>query len=433
MQINPFIVAARAKGLYSLFSRSLSIARRYGFTATQMDCTLQRYVDLLQRFDCGATFPITAVTFKRHPKMIAKYSSQNIEFAVHGYTHVDYSRLIPETQYAHLRDASNIFGSLGIQPTGFRSPYLSRDGNLHATIEKAGFSYVSNQPYMWEVLDTSDFNATTLASFKRALAFYNPWQASEQLSLPSIHNHLVEIPVSLPDDEILIDRLGGSASLVEKTWLRILKQSYQQGDLFTLQLHPERFSLCVDGLSAVLTEAHGLKPAVWCARLDEIATWWRARANATIEVTETDDEEFHCVVRGPGGTTVLAREVDINVETISWVGGYRVVEGLDFTFHAKRRPFIGLSPSTSTNLVHFLREQGYIIEISQKSELYSYYIDQANFEANQECTILAQIEGSNYPLVRLGRWPNQAQSALTITGDIDALTLWDYVLRLFGK
>ena len=47
--------------------------------------------------------------------------------------------------------------------------------------------------------------------------------------------------------------------------------------------------------------------------------------------------------------------------------------------------------------------------------------------------LLAQIEGGDFPLVRLGRWPNGARSALCVTGDIDALTIWDYGLRFLGR
>jgi hypothetical protein len=32
----------------------------------------------------------------------------------------------------------------------------------------------------------------------------------------------------------------------------------------------------------------------------------------------------------------------------------------------------------------------------------------------------------------LGLWPAGARSALAVTGDIDALTLWDFGLRLLG-
>jgi hypothetical protein len=109
------------------------------------------------------------------------------------------------------------------------------------------------------------------------------------------------------------------------------------------------------------------------------------------------------------------------------------VEATQFIVRAPLRPFIGVSPSTSIDLIHFLRQQGYILEINPERDLYAFYINQINFDGSQERAILDDIEGSGCPLVRLGRWPNGARSALCITGDIDALTLWDYGLRLIGK
>ena len=433
MKTNPITLAARAKGPFGLFLRARSIAGRYGLTSAKMDQALSCYTEVLHRFDCGASFPITAVTLKRHSNTIAKYLDLNIEFAVHGYTHTNYGKLAPEAQLAHLQLAREIFTKVGITPMGFRSPYLSRDDNLYSAIEEAGFSYMSNQPFLWDALENSTLDPSTSAGYERALAFYDPWRASERLSLPRQEGQLVEIPVSLPDDEIMIERLGGANGLVKKTWLRILSQTYQLGELFTLQLHPERIAHCVEGLSAVLTEARELTPGVWIARLDEIAAWWKARAGATIEVSEADDGECRCTVSGPSGTTVLARAVEVYAPSLPWTNGYREVKATRFAFKSPLRPLIGLSPSTSIVLVSFLRQQGYIFETSQERERYTYYIDQADFNINQEHSVLAQIEGSGCPLLRLGRWPNGAQSTLAITGDIDALTLWDFGLRMVGK
>ena len=43
-----------------------------------------------------------------------------------------------------------------------------------------------------------------------------------------------------------------------------------------------------------------------------------------------------------------------------------------------------------------------------------------------------ELETGRFPLLRLGRWPGGAKSALAVTGDVDALTIWDYALRFFG-
>jgi peptidoglycan/xylan/chitin deacetylase (PgdA/CDA1 family) len=434
MKTNSITFAARAKGPLALLKRARCITHRYGLTPAKMDQALHLFAQTLSRFGCGASFPLTAVTLKRNSDTISKYLDQNIEFAVHGYTHIDYAQLSPEEQLAHLRRARETFAAAGVEAVGFRSPYLRCGSHLCAAIEAAGFSYVSNQPLMWDVLDADDFAPSTHASYQRAVDLYDPWPASGRLSLPQLRNQVVEIPVSLPDDEILLDRLGGETNgLVTKAWRRILSRSYQRGELFTIQLHPERIDRCADGLSALLAEACTLTPSVWIARLDEIAAWWRARAEARVEVTDTDDGGLHLVVSGPSGITVLTRAVKVDSPAAPWADGYRRAEGTTFTIHTSLRPFIGLSPATSPTLADFLREQGYIVEISEEKRRYSYYFDRAEFTAEQERPLLAQIEETGRPLVRLGRWPDGARSALAITGDIDALTLWDYSLRLFGR
>ncbi len=426
--------AAEAKGTLVLLKRARRIASCYGLTPMRMDGALRQFAYILRQFDCGATFPITAVALKRNRNTIAEYLDQNIEFAVHGYTHVDYAQLPPEEQLDHMRFAREVFAGAGVVPVGFRSPYLRRDPHLYVAIETAGFSYASNQPVMWDALDVNALSPQARAAYRRAISYYAPWQAGERPVLPSLHDHLVEIPVSLPDDEILLDRLdGGDKGLVEEVWRRILAESYRRGELFTLQLHPERIAGCADALAAVLAEARSFTPPVWLARLDEIAAWWRARAGASVAVTEVEDGKYQLAVTGPDGTVVLARAVRADADTGPWVDGYKQVEATTLAVQAPCRPFIGLSPDASPELAGFLRQQGYIIEIGENSDSYSYYFDQAKFTAGEQRSLLDQIEGTNRPLVRLGRWPNGARSALAITGDIDALTLWDYGLRLFGK
>jgi peptidoglycan/xylan/chitin deacetylase (PgdA/CDA1 family) len=431
---NPIAIAAKGKGYSVLFKRARAIGTRYGLGHAKMDRALQMLVDILQQFDCGATFPITASVLARHGLTIEKYQAQGIEFAIHGYTHVDYSRLAPEDHFAHLRRARELFAEAGIAAVGFRSPYLSRGAHLRCALEAAGFAYVSNHPIVWDVLDTKVFSETAQAAYEQAVEFYEPRHASEGLSIPQFHGRLVEIPVSLPDDEMLLDRLAGETQcLVETAWRGILSQTHQRGELFTIQLHPERTALCADALSSVLAEARSLIPSVWIARLDEIAAWWQARAEASVEITETGDGEFHLAVTGPSGTTVFVRAVETNVRTSPWVGGYQQVEGLTLTVRAPHRPFIGVSSAVSPKLASFLREQGYIVEANPESHHYDFYFKQSEFTVEQGRSLLAQIERADCPMVRLGRWPNGARSALAVTGDIDALTLWDYSMRFLGR
>jgi peptidoglycan/xylan/chitin deacetylase (PgdA/CDA1 family) len=434
MRTNCIALAARAKGPFALLKRAYSISNRYGLTLAKMDQRLHLFAQIFKRFDCGASFALTAAVLKRHSDMITKYLEQNIEFIVHGYTHVDYSQLAPEEQLAHLRRAREAFAAAGVKAVGFRSPYLRREAHLHAAIEAAGFSYVSNQPVLWDVLGGDNFTPSAYANYERAIAFYDPWPASERPSLPWLCSRAVEIPVSLPDDEMLLDRLGGETNgLVERAWRRILSETYRRGELFTIQLHPERIAWCADGLSAILTEARALTPSVWLARLGEIAAWWRARVVTNVDVSETDDDALRLSVAGPPGTTILARGVEILGPAEPWADDYRQVTTTTCLVRAARRPFIGVSPASPPALISFLRQQGYIVQVNHDGRAYAIYLDRTDFAPKDEHPLLAQIEKSAGPLVRLARWPNGARSALCVTGDIDALTLWDYGLRLFGR
>jgi peptidoglycan/xylan/chitin deacetylase (PgdA/CDA1 family) len=433
MKINPITIASRAKGPFALYGRAQKIATRYGLTSAPMDQALQQFANILRQFGCSASFPITAVALERNRDMIARYLNANIEFVVHGYTHIDCSQFNLEEQLNHLERACKIFSQMGIASAGYRSPYLRRGPYIQTALETAGFSYVSNQPIIWDVIRDQAAVVSNRAAYDRALAFYEPWNANERPSLPWLNHQLVEIPISFPDDEILVDRLGGGTELIEETWLAILSKTYQQGELFTILLHPERIGFCANALASVLTKALTFAPSVWCARMDEIASWWKARARATINVTETAEGGFHCVVDSPTAATLLIRSVEVDTAVHPWDDGYSQIKEKDFTLQSSYRPFIGISSTTTPKLNDWLHQQGYFTEISEDRHRYQCYFDQPEFTAGQERSVLAKIENTYSPLVRLGRWPNGARSAICISGDIDALTLWDYGFRLFGK
>ena len=67
-------------------------------------------------------------------------------------------------------------------------------------------------------------------------------------------------------------------------------------------------------------------------------------------------------------------------------------------------------------------------EISDDAAAYGAHVDvPAGIWSERE--VLDAVERAPGPLVRISRWPNAARSALAVTGDIDALTLTDFVLR----
>ncbi len=410
----------------------MSIVRHYGLTPGKMDRTLARFTQILKAFDCGATFPVTAWTLSRSRGVLARYQAQGIEFAVHGYYHVDYSQLSLDQQLDHLRQARQAFEQHQLVCKGFRCPYLRWNPETLAALRELGFGYDSSQALFWDVTDGVETEA-----YQRALTFYGARPAKDYPALPRLEGDLVCIPYSVPDDEALVERLrldGGEGGAPKSAlWLEILQRTYTTGELFTVGLHPERIDPCAEPLRAVLKQARALIPRVWIARLDEIADWWRRRAATHYQVTSEAPGVFRLTVDGPPGTTVLARAVTVQAPSAAWARGYQRVSAQNFTFQADKRPVIGLAPDSPAALVSFLKQQGYLVAHGADPEACAYYVARERFAKEDERLLLAQLEAGTWPLLRLGRWPDGAQSALAVTGDIDALTLWDYGLRMFNS
>jgi peptidoglycan/xylan/chitin deacetylase (PgdA/CDA1 family) len=430
--IRPLRAILRGKGLSSTFKRIWTLKQRYDLTAAKMDGSLAQLSRILHQFDCQATLPITAVALARNSAIIQKYQAQGIEFAVHGHRHVDYSELTLEEQRAHFSQAARVFRDHGIRFDGFRCPYLRWNEHTLKALGESCFVYDSSGSLVWNVAEE---HATE--SYYRALSFYGAEPATDYPALPHLdtaHN-LVRIPYCLPDDESLVERLTWrSPAEMDQVWPAILDQTHERGELFTLGLHPERIGDCANALVAILKQARAATPAVWCARLDEIAAWWKTRRAASVDVGGIEGGLLQLAVNGPEGTTLLLRSLDVRTATAPGFDGYQRATETPCMVHTNgRRPFVGVSPGTAPAMTSFLKQQGYIVEASSVPDLYPIYLDHDSFSRADQGPLLARIEGADFPLARLGRWPEGARSALAVTGDVDSLTLWDYGLRFFRR
>lgn len=426
--MNSLRAAVEGKGIGHLIQRGGAITGRYGLTSDKMDRALATFADILEAHGCGATFPLTAITLARGRWDPGRYRARNIEFAVHGLCHVDHSRLTPAQLDDHLRRARGLFADHGLEPAGFRCPYLRWNEETLAAVRRAGFRYDSSGSLVWPVV-----NGRATETYEHVLRFYGARPAADFPALPTIEGGLVRMPYALPDDEAFVDRLGLTDSEMAELWLAVLEQTHRLGELFVLGLHPERVAACAAALQATLRAARSLSPGVWIARLDEIAAWWMARAAAAATCVAISPGRYVIRIDGPPGATVLGRAVEPAVGSAPWDGAYRRIHALEFEVAAASRPFIGLTTRSAPGLRAFLVEQGYFVETTGADMAHEFILDWPEFGPADRRPVLAAVEDGRFPLVRLGRWPHGHRSALTITGDIDALTLWDYGLRLFGR
>jgi peptidoglycan/xylan/chitin deacetylase (PgdA/CDA1 family) len=421
-------VAAKGKGTSSLLRRARTIGSRYGVSPRPMERRLASVLEMVDGHGCGATLPITASAVERHPSVVRRYAQRGIEFAVHGNRHVDHPGLGAVDQIDELARARRIFERNGVAAVGFRAPYLRWNDATIEALRENGFLYDSSQAIHWPI-------APTLVSseYRRALTFYDALSSEEHLALPRLDGGIVRIPCAIPDDEAAVDRLRLTTSeAIADVWLDVFRRVHQRGELFTLAVHPERIGLCRPAIAAVLDAARAARPAVWIARLDELARWWQARAATDVDVHESTGGWLRVDVRGPEGMVTLARNVEVPGAERLADGTLRMVHER-FDVRAEVRPFVGVHPESPDAIRTFLREQGYLVEVADSPEGYGSFLHRDRFSPEDELPLVRELESSRNPLLQLSRWPGGTRSALSITGDVDALTIWDFALRLVGR
>lgn len=381
--------------------------QRYGITSKNMKANLELLEKILDKYGCGATLPIPAAVLKRHGKQVMQeFNNQCFEFAIHGFVHNDYSTLSRHEQEEQLQKAMGIFNDLGVNAEGFRGPYLGWNEDTLAVLRNAGIAYDSDETFIRDVIDGDMFPARCWSAYHKVLEMYKPKNASEYIVIPHIVNGLVRIPVSLPDDEMLVDRLNISGSEIGEVWKDMLDESYERGELFTLQLHPERIRICTRALETVLAESRNRNPGIWIAQLREIADWWKERSKFCMEIEERKNKEYAVNIECSEEATILLKNIE-NEGAKEWYGGYKRMDSNSkrFKFEVKSSfpPFIGVCPGAPEGFVSFLKEEGFYVEESTAKDKFKIYFDSehSDFEEKDKLSIVRKIDGSDAPLVRI--------------------------------
>ena len=294
-----------------------------------------------------------------------------------------------------------------------------------------GFQYSSNRVAHWDSINETEFGPSRWASYHKAVDLYSSGPAQTTTLLPRFVKGMVEIPVSIPDDEALVERLRITSTEDKAAiWCDILERTHARGEIFTLSLHPERIHYCEDALEAVLARAKRMSPSVWIAPLKDVASWWQERSEFSLSGTEVSEGRYAIKAKTSSKGTVLVRGAERNGWLKPWHGAYSAAPDQEFEMRSTLKPFVGIQPSASDNLAGFLADEGYIVERSSDSGPYGVYLDALDVpdEAAKK-DVVDRIEQSDAPVVRLWRWPEGARSCLAITGDIDSITLVDFFMR----
>jgi hypothetical protein len=166
-------------------------------------------------------------------------------------------------------------------------------------------------------------------------------------------------------------------------------------------------------------------------QLRDVSRWWWERTGFAAHVSSGSRGlliDFNCSERA----TVLIRNLDTTQPTHPWDSSYSVLESRSLHLSNGQRPFVGVSNETPSHTLSFLKDQGYILDTSPSAPYCGIYLEGSTLaKLETDVQLVDYIESSPAPMVRFWRWPDEAKSSLCITGDLDALSLMDYVSRLF--
>jgi peptidoglycan/xylan/chitin deacetylase (PgdA/CDA1 family) len=418
------------RGPRYLQQRAMRLLERYQLSPSRAIQRIDNCLDGLMDLGCSPTFPTPGIVLERYPDFLRRLQEAGAEIAVHGYQHVDLKTYPVNEACQQLLNAVRIFNNNGIKVHGFRCPYLGSSEELLDALPKGLFGYSSNKAIFWNTLNLKD-SIPVNNIFDTLRNLYGAEPSLNTINLPQNRPNMLEIPVTMPDDLELLDGLNFTPGEVANTWGQILRQTHQRGELFTLMFHPELASLCEQPFYEVLNEAKLLLPRVWVARLCDISEWWAEKGDFRMEVTPSLVGlrlDFICSSRA----TILLKGIKVNGDSEAWDTSYQRLLSDTLEVPASPRPFIGVSGKISEKVNSFLLNQGYILDLTEQAHDCSIYLDEVILESiSSEVQLIHYIEGCAGPLIRYWRWPNGAKSALSITGDLDALSLLDYLTRIY--
>ncbi|HEU5383098.1 MAG TPA: polysaccharide deacetylase family protein [Ktedonobacteraceae bacterium] len=432
----------KTKGAHNFVRRLRTVFTRFGFSDNATRRALFALLQALQPYASAPTFFIPAVVLNRHPKLIAEIARQGAEIGIHGHVHNDYRTLSAEQQYTQTRQAIEIFKRTSINYAGFRNPYLGWNEESLEVFRQLGFRYESNEAVLHDVVQLADFSPLLQSGFAKSLALFQAIACTSYTLRPHFEENLLRIPTSIPDDEMLFDRLRiTNPQQVGQIWSQVMQRVYAHEGIYTLNIHPERGILCKQALEGLLKCASSQALPVWITRLDEVAGWWHERRDFRMHITPLESQRWQVQASCTPRATILGRCLQVEASpTQPWSDSEQRIEAQDFIVQAAQIPCLALSARTPAAVASFLHEQGYatVADVAEDARNdYACYLDLPDGTGQDRAEqirlrseLVQKIEKLDAPLLRFGHWPSGQHAALAISGDIDSITIQDFFLRI---
>lgn len=224
--------------------RASKMVRRYGLSEKRMIRSLyQMSADARER-GIGMTVPVVGnILSGKRADFLKGLCHERFEIAVHGYRHDDFSALEVGRLRGDISKAKETFEGYGFHPVGYRSPYLRPKEDLARLLSEYGFAYSSSKTVISDRSTASNRMALE-KSDGIAREIYGTPVSEPNSTSANPESGVIEIPVSLPDDEILIDRMGiRDDDLLGGILEDVIRASLGSVQFAVIQIHPERYLL----------------------------------------------------------------------------------------------------------------------------------------------------------------------------------------------
>ena len=277
----------KTKGLKNFLKRFFTIATRFGITPVKYINYLKRFEEIQKEFSFKTSFPITAEVMLAHGKSVKPFQDKFL-FLLHGLYHIDHTFLESHVVPAHISRASEIFQTFGInEHLGFRAPYLRYNEHIRDVLVLNNFLFDSSRTIFVndQKLQISQHDMEIINDL------YRPEPFHETLSLPYSDGNLIELPVTLPDDEITIDRLSiqNKDDLLE-LFSSLSDKIFSHQEMFIMQVHPERIPFLFNTLKLLLKDMVKNRN-IWITDLCSLAKWHKNISEASYIINENKSYE----------------------------------------------------------------------------------------------------------------------------------------------
>ncbi|MBE7415684.1 MAG: polysaccharide deacetylase family protein [Deltaproteobacteria bacterium] len=422
------------KGFLHGIERSAQVFMRYSFGRARFSEMMRELDQDLGSMGVRVTFCITASLLENHYGFFERFRDLGHEFAAHGYFHTNMKTRSLVEQKALIRKSYNAFEKAKLRVYGFRCPYLSYNDDTLAALRKSPFVWTSNNVILWD--ETPRSCRRSEEHLRKLTLLYNTSSPELSISVPAVKGKLIDIPITAPDDEMLFERYRiKERAAISSIWQTIFMKIHSRGELFHLLFHPERFKYFEASIKDVAGAARAARPRVWFATLNEITSWWERRRKSVWKPEKTGDG-WRVRLKCPREATVLQKDVNGKGTGDLICGAYAQARGTfsEGAFQLDtddiRRHTIQISRNCSPDVESFLVEEGFLTSVVEYPHRNALFIDgYAKFAPRDRRLLLDVIDNSSYPLLRLWRWPHGAQSAFTVSSDVDSINVSDFFKR----